>query len=123
MQNRLYGLYNPYHFTVVEDVPLLTMKEYDEKSTKDSKTKQKAEHWKKIKSNITRILHGAVRQCFDYTVKIFLSLLALSDSRHHCNFSPNLSGPLVNTQTKIDNRRKTIQEGSVVLFSVLSVFF
>lgn len=123
MQNRLYGLYNPYNFTVVEYLPFLTEKEYDEKSTKDLKTKQKTEHWKNQNQNITRILHGAVRQCFDYIVKIFLSLLALSDSRHHCNFSLNLSGPLVNTQTKIDNRRKTIQEGSVVLFSVLSVFF
>lgn len=30
------------------------------------------------------ILHGAVRQCFVYTIKRFLSLLALSDSHHHC---------------------------------------
>ena len=49
-------------------------------------------------------------------LKLFLVL-------SHCNFFPNLSGPLVSTQTKIDNRRKTTREGSVVLFSVLSVFF
>lgn len=43
-----------------------------------------------------------------------ISLLAVSDSRHCCNFSINLSGPLVS----IDNKQKTMREGSVVLFSV-----
>lgn len=48
--------------------------------------------------------------------KLFLTL-------SHCHFSLNLSGPLVSTQMKIDNRRKTTQEGSVALFSMLAVFF
>lgn len=60
---------------------------------------------------------------FVYTVKIVLSVFALSDSRQHCYFFLNLSGPLVSAQKKIDIRQKTIWEGSVVLFSVLSVFF
>lgn len=51
--------------------------------------------------------------------QIFFSLVALSVSRHHCNFSMNLSGPLVS----IDNRQRTIREGSAVLFCVISVFF
>lgn len=53
---------------------------------------------------------------------IFL-FISSSNSRHHCNFSLNLCGPLVSTQTNTDNRQKTILEGSVVMLSVLSVLF
>lgn len=47
------------------------------------------------------------------------SLWALSDSRHRCNPSLNLSGLLVST----DNGQKTIREGSLLPFPVLSMFF
>lgn len=87
-----------------------------QKPVKNNRTLRKKNH------SIRWILHWTVRQCFVCTTQIFLSLLALSDSQR-CYFSLNLNGPLVSTQTKIDNGRKTIWEGSVVLFSVLSVFF
>lgn len=115
MQNRLYGLYNPISFYCCLVFSLLT--EEDEKSTKSSQKQQNIE--KNPNQNIRWILHGALRRCFVYTAEIFLSLVALCDSRHHCNFSLNLNGPLVSS----DNRQKAIREGSVVLFSVLPVFF
>lgn len=106
-----------YNFTVAEYLPVLTEAEYDEKSTKALQKQQSIE---KIQNqNIRWILHRTIRWCLVYTVKIFLYLLALSDSRHICKFSLNLSGPLVS----IDNGQKTILKGSVMLFSVLSVFF
>lgn len=51
-----------------------------------------------------------------------IPLFGNSDSQHNCNISLNLSRPLVSIQMEIDNRQKTIREGSLLLFPVLSVF-
>lgn len=79
MYNRLYGLYNPISLNCLEYLSFFEQQRYDEKSNK-LKAAKNNRTLEKSNQNMRQILHGTVRQCFVYTVKLLLSLLALSDS-------------------------------------------